>query len=419
MRPGARVQAAIDLVAAIEEAQAAGRAPADSLIQQYFRKRRYAGSKDRRAVIDLVYEVQRTRGMLTWRLGGSEASTPRLLVLLACAQPVDASLFDGAHTPEPLSEEEIALLGRASSVDEADAPDWARFNVPEWLIPHIRGRFGDGLETEMAALEMRAPLDIRVNVLRGSIEQAQEALPDAVPGGWAPCCLRLTEARSLTQDQAYKDGLIEIQDEGSQIAALLCDAKPGMQVLDLCAGGGGKTLALAAQMGNSGQIFAYDNEPKRLAALKPRANRSDARSIQYPKTLNDLSQKMDRVVLDMPCSGSGTWRRSPDLRWRLTEERLGVLLDTQSKLLDQGAGFVKPGGQLIYIVCSILKQEAEDQITAFLNRHAEFRVRPYRSNWFDPDAAPHSLAESDEMLLMTPASHGTDGFFVAVLQHGQ
>ncbi len=419
MRPGARVQAAIDLVAAIEQAQVDGRDAADALIQHYFRTRRYAGSKDRRAVIEMVYGVLRDRGMLTWRLGGDGAATARLKVFASLDQPLDQTVFDGEHAPEAPTSEEVQALGQSQNQNVDSAPDWARFNVSEWLIAKLEGRFGDRLEAEMAGLSGRAPLDLRVNLLRGSVEEAQAAYPDALPATWAAQGLRFDQPRPLQNDPAYQNGLVEIQDEGSQIAALLCGAKPGMQVLDLCAGAGGKSLALAAQMENSGQIYAYDIDHKRLSSLRSRAKRADARNIQSFKTLEGLSEKFDRVVLDVPCSGSGTWRRSPDLRWRLMPDRLKDLTETQAALLRQGAGFVKSGGQLIYIVCSILRDEAEDQVDTFLSDHAEFSLKPYVSNWPEAGPVPPTLAQSDEMLLMTPASHGTDGFFVAVLERAE
>ena len=241
-------------------------------------------------------------------------------------------------------------------------------------------------------------------------------LPEASRGGMLSTSLRLPPATDITHHISYMGGLVEVQDEASQIAALLTGAGKGMQVLDLCAGGGGKTLAMAAQMGNSGQIYAYDADRRRLEKLRPRAKRADARNIQYVDSPSKLPAGVDRVVLDVPCSGTGTWRRNPELRWRLTPELLAALTQLQDELLDRGAASVKPGGQLVYMTCSLLPEECEARADAFLARNPAFARVPWKENWPATQGhPPATLSHQPDYLVLTPATHQTDGFFVAVM----
>ncbi|MEN3973720.1 RsmB/NOP family class I SAM-dependent RNA methyltransferase [Emcibacter sp. SYSU 3D8] len=422
MREGARIQAAIDLVAAVDNSTREGGAAADSILRDYFRQRRYAGSKDRRAVGDLLYAVLRRRGELNWRLPG-EATPARMAVLLQVI--LDGADLDGlnarfegdSHAPAPITAEEAAALHEAAGADISAAPVWASHNFPAWMTASLERRFGGRLVEELAALEGRAPLDLRVNLLRGTVDDALKLLPDASRSTRLTTSLRLETAMDISRHISYLGGFIEIQDEGSQIASLLTGAARGMQVLDLCAGGGGKTLAIAALMGNSGQIYAYDTDRRRLDRLRPRAKRADARTIQYVESQAKLPPGMDRVVLDVPCSGTGTWRRNPELRWRLTPERLTELTRLQDTLLDRGAGLVKPGGQLVYMTCSLLPEEGEDRIAAFLERHPDFAPAAYSACWPATEGGPPaSLSASPDYLVLSPATHDTDGFFVAVLQ---
>ena len=422
MREGARIQAAIDLVAAVDGSARDGGAAADTILRDYFRQRRYAGSKDRRAVSDILYSVLRRRGELGWRLGEGTASA-RLAVLAHVAlsgtdlDALNAGFETDPHAPEQISQEEIAKLKQAVVADTSHAPTWARLNFPAWLEPSLRGRFGARLEEEMTALEGRAPLDLRVNLLRGTPTDAMTLLPEASRDGIISTAVRLPTSADVSRHIAYLGGLVEIQDEASQIGALLTGAGKGMQVVDLCAGGGGKTLAMAAMMENSGQIYAYDTDRRRLERLRPRAKRADARNIQYVESAARLPSGMDLVVLDVPCSGTGTWRRNPELRWRLTPDGLAALTELQDELLDRGAALVKPGGQLVYMTCSLLPEECEARIDAFLARNAAYRPIPWTRNWPATEAAPPAtLSRSSDYLVLSPATHQTDGFFVAVLQ---
>lgn len=425
MREGARIQAAIDLVAAVDGSTRDGGAAADTILRDYFRQRRYAGSKDRRAVGDLLYAVLRQRGEINWRLGDENGGARLAVLAQAClsGETPDGlnALFEGdPHAPAPITEQEMFQLQQALATDVSTAPSWARLNFPAWIEDSLRRRFGERLEEEMAALEGRAPLDLRVNLLRGTLEDAVTLLPEASRGGILSTSLRLPDSTDITHHISYMGGLVEVQDEGSQIAALLTGAGKGMQILDLCAGGGGKTLAMAAQMGNSGQIYAYDTDRRRLEKLRPRAKRADARNIQYVDSPAKLPTAADIVVLDVPCSGTGTWRRNPELRWRLTPERLAALTQLQDDLLDCGAALMKPGGRLVYMTCSLLPEECEARADAFLARNPAFASVSWKETWPATEGAPPaSLSRWPDYLVLTPATHQTDGFFVAVLNRSK
>lgn len=403
MREPARVQAAIDILDTLSDTET----PAERGLKGWARANRYAGSKDRRAVEALVYAAIRNAHEARWRMG--EASGRALVIAALARQGADLdALFDGStHAPAPLSEGEHAALTRTGP------PEWARLNVPEFLMPALEARFGDALETGLAALNDRAPLDLRVNALKSEPARVIELLkaegfaPEPIPH--LDHGLRLHEG-NISTSNLYKTGLVEIQDAGSQRASLLTGVEPGQQVIDYCAGAGGKALALAALLGNRGQIFAYDADPARLGRLRPRANRAGAHCIQ---TVTDKAElpPADCVVIDAPCSGSGAWRRGPETRWRLTPDRLAELVALQAEILDEAAGLVKPLGHLIYITCSILPDENEDQLAAFLDRRADFVLNSA------------TLAAEDKMdglmpgtVQLLPHRHGTDGFFIARLQ---
>ncbi|MHA1517825.1 MAG: RsmB/NOP family class I SAM-dependent RNA methyltransferase, partial [Alphaproteobacteria bacterium] len=278
---------------------------------------------------------------------------------------------------------------------------------------------------------MRAPIDLRVNTLRADRDKVLKALArfQAAPTPYALAGVRIAPrqgpARSpyVEAEAGHGKGWFEVQDEGSQVAALLTGVGPRQQVIDLCAGGGGKTLALAAQMQNTGQLYAYDADRMRLRPIFERLKRARARNVQVmpageAKNLTPLQGKMDHVVIDAPCTGSGVWRRRPDAKWRLTPEMLEKRLAEQRAVLEEGAKLVKPSGRLAYITCSVLPQENNEQVACFLQRHADFKIVPWCVAWSDtiPVAAPSSADGSDETLLMTPLSHGTDGFFFALLE---
>lgn len=429
MTPGARLQAAIDILSTIAET----RHPADRVFDGWARASRFAGSKDRVAVSELVYGVLRHRSQLAAALG---SETPRLLALGAVALidgagPAAAmALADGArHAPAALAPEEAAAL-RAASLPAADAPAFVRLNYPEWLHPEFEAAFGASLEPEMAALMERAPTDLRVNLLKGTREAAMEALAaekvETEPCPLSPWGLRLKARANIAGLKSFRDGLVEVQDEGSQLACLVAGAAPGEQVVDLCAGGGGKSLALAMLMGNRGQIHACDTDRRRLAKLMPRAQRAGTRNIQTrfirphmlpggPDTdFPDLEGKADSVLVDAPCSGTGAWRRSPDARWRLTPEQLESYRVTQAEVLARGARLVRPGGRLVYVTCSLLPSENEDRVASFLGQREDFTQLPWQASW--PADLPVPDAASGLALRLSPARSGTDGFFVAIMQ---
>ncbi len=430
MIPAARVQTAIEILSSIDDAIAKDGASADVILRQAFAARRYAGSKDRAAISDLVYGVLRRRGALSAAVAATgQAVTARLLVVAKLRQ-IDAvaaddivALFTGdRHGPELLTADELSVLA-AMPTELSDAVA----ECPEWLLPSLRRRFGDDLAEELAAFQERAPVTLRVNRLRATPADALAALKTegigAATGSYIDDAIVLEGAPRIDSLSLYRDGWVEVQDEGSQIAAKLVDAKPKQQIVDLCAGAGGKTLALAAAMGNKGQIYAYDTDTRRLGNLRDRMKRADARNIQPhdlavksgPRAakLAALLGTMDRVLLDVPCSGSGTWRRSPELPWRMTPEKLATTLEIQNQLLDEAVTLLKPDGRIIYVTCSILPEENEDRIVEFLGRHSGFECIDYRRLW--PEA-PTTQSKLPECLALSPKSHGTDGFFVAIMQ---
>ena len=388
MTPSARVQAAIELLDEIIAAARDNGAAADHIAKRFFAGRRYAGSKDRRAVRELVWRAIRT-------FGERPVSGRAAMVALADNDAELANCFDGG--------------GYGAVAITADESRAAIALLPAWL----HGKFAEPIdEAEQRALMERAPLDARVNTLlsdRGSVlAELSEAQPLALPDA-----LRLPTDFVLDNHAAFNRGLIEVQDYGSQLIVAACGVKPGMTVLDLCAGAGGKTLALAAQMQSKGQLIATDTNRNRLDQLRPRALRAGADFIE-PMLLNpgkelammaDLAGRCDLVLVDAPCSGTGTWRRNPETRWRLNEARLKRVMDEQAKLLRIASEFVAPGGYLVYAVCSILEAEGRGQIDMFLNDNAGWQVDSLTTL---PAGRPYGSG-----LLLTPAHDGCDGFFFA------
>ncbi|ANC88115.1 RsmB/NOP family class I SAM-dependent RNA methyltransferase [Sphingomonas sp. NIC1] len=386
MTPAARTQAAIELLDAVIDAARSGGAAADTLIARYFATRRYAGSKDRRAVRDLVYAAIR-------RAGDVPASGRAAMLSVAASDAAVAATFDGsAHGPAPIA---------------ADEPVAASGVMPSWLAAALSA---SGVSPDQqAALIDRAPLDVRVNRLRADPASIASALGgEPIPG--VPDALRLPTGTNV---DGYA-GQIEVQDAGSQIVSLAARAQPGERIVDLCAGGGGKTLALAAAMRNEGHILATDIDRARLSRLAPRAEKAGVTIVETrlldPKreatALADWAGAADTVLIDAPCSGTGTWRRNPEARWRLTADRLARLAEQQRHVLDVGAALVRPGGALVYIVCSLLDAEGAGQLEAFLADHSDWRAEPLDL----PAGSPRGAG-----LRLDPASHGTDGFFVARL----
>ncbi len=430
MTPGARIQTAIDLVEMIEHPPD-GRAdvPADAVVSGYMRGRRYIGSKDRRAISDLVYGVLRHRAEIDWRLAGP-ATTTRLRVLAGLRILKDwtgtdlVQAFDGGpYRPDPVTGTEMAAL-EEMSVERGPRPPAVQANLPDWLASQFSAAFGESEWAEAEALHAPAPVDLRVNTLKGDRAAAMAALVAAEvaaePTPHSPVGLRLAGRTPLGNLAAYRDGLVEVQDEGSQICALLTGAAPGEAVLDYCAGAGGKTLALAAMMQNQGRIVATDVDRRRLGSLSKRAERAGVTMVESIDLESaDLPELgvFDRVVVDAPCSGSGAWRRHPEAPWRLTEERLDGYLIQQRKILARAATHVQKGGVLTYITCSLFPQENQAQVEHFLAEHGDFEALALDAIWRDCiGTEPPVMDPAQPGLLLTPHRSGTDGFYIALMQ---
>ncbi len=429
MTPGARAAAAVEVLTDIE----ARKRPAAEALKDWGLSHRFAGSSDRAAIGNLVFDCLRRRASAAFAMG---EGSPRALVLRTLvdrwqlAPEGVAALADGGrHALAPLSETELAGLERDLP---ADAPAHVRGDYPEWLEPEFERAFGMQAGEQGAALARRAPVDLRVNTLKAGRDKVLKALRrfEPRPTPYSPFGIRVEQApgpgRSphLEAEPGHGKGWYEVQDEGSQLATLLSGARPRWQILDLCAGAGGKTLALAALMENTGQLCAFDAERQRLRPIFERLKRAGVRNVQVLppgefEALAALTGKMDLVLIDAPCSGSGVWRRRPDAKWRLSPAMLEARRAEQVAVLEEGAGLVKPGGRLAYITCSVLPSENRDQVDGFLSRHPEFKLVPWLELWEQsmPGQAPVPSADgSAETLLMTPRDHGTDGFFVAVMQ---
>ena len=426
MTPAAHVSAAIEILGALAER----RRPAADALKDWGQRHRFAGSKDRAAIASLLFDALRKSASAAFVMG---ADAPRAIMLGALreARGLDASaiaaLCSGeGHAPAPLSDEERARLETAT-LDAA--PDHVRGDYPEWLADKFALAFGDRAAEEGAALATRAPVDLRVNILKGDRAQALAKLAHLAPEPTplSPLGLRIDAGHkrgpALAAETAYVKGYVEPQDEGSQLASLLCAAAPGEQALDLCAGGGGKALALAGQMHNRGQLYAYDSDGRRLMPLHERLERAGARNIQIraPRgqadVLADLEGRCDLVLIDAPCTGTGVWRRHPDAKWRLAPGALTLRLQEQAALLTQAARFVKAGGRLVYVTCSVLLDENENQIAAFLAAHEAFAPLPAAETAQAaglPDLARFASSHSAG-LRFSPATSGTDGFYVCVL----
>jgi len=428
MRNGGRVQAAIEV---LEDVLGRHRTAAQAL-NDWGRAHRFAGAGDRAAIGNLVYDALRHKASIAAAMG---ADSPRALglyaakaALLLSAAEV-AALADGAeHAPPPVTAEEAAGLAREAA---ADAPAHVRGDYPEWLQPSLARVFGERAAEEGAALARRAPIDLRINPLKTTREKTINALarfrPEATP--LSPLGLRIAapagpaKSPHVEAEAAHGKGWFEVQDEGSQIAALLAGAGPRKQVADICAGAGGKTLALAGLMQNTGQIYAYDSDRLRLRPIFERIKRAGVRNVQILEGGEDaalvaLGPRFDVVMVDSPCTGTGTWRRRPESKWRLKADSIAVRVAEQNAVLAAGAGLVKPGGRLVYVTCSVLAEENSDQVARFLVAHSDFSAVPYAAAWQVAigGSAPESADGRTDSLLLTPARHGTDGFFIAILQ---
>ncbi len=423
MRLGGRAAAAIEVLDDI----AARHRPASEALRDWGLSHRFAGAGDRAAIGNLVYDTLRKRASQAWRMDGEDSPGLVFATLLNQwaydLEELAAQLADDRHAP-PLPD--AARLERFAERDLADAPDHVRADIPEWCAPHFERAFaGDWVEHGQALAE-RPPLDLRVNKLKANRDKVARQLArfDAAPTAHAPCGLRIapgTRAARLPNVQAeaaFQKGWFEVQDEGSQLAALATAVKPGEQVFDFCAGAGGKTLAMAAAMENRGQIYAYDADRMRLAPIHDRLKRAAARNVQVLAPASDLAAyegKMDCVLVDAPCTGTGTWRRRPDAKWRLDETALAVRTAEQDAVLAGAAKLVKPGGRLVYVTCSLLAGENRDRVKAFLETHPDVTLGKVEET-FDRmcDSAQCDIDEAS-MVTLTPKRTGTDGFFVATL----
>jgi 16S rRNA (cytosine967-C5)-methyltransferase len=427
MTPGARVAAAIEITDEIE----VRKRPAADALKDWGHSHRFAGAKDRAAIASLVYDGLRKRASSAFIMG---TETGRAIVLGALRQMHNtsarelAALCSGeAHASPPLSEEEFERL---SAGDLTGAPDFVAGDFPVWLNSSLAAVFGPALVVEMRALAARAPLDLRVNTLKASREKALADLKHlgAVPTPFSSVGLRLpvTPDRSgpkLSAEAAYVKGLVEIQDEASQLSAYLALAKPGEQVLDLCAGAGGKTLALAAMMRNKGQIHATDRDGTRLMQTTARLKRAGVRNVQLhaprkgTNVLAGLEGRCNLVFVDAPCTGTGTWRRNPDAKWRIRPGALEVRIAEQNQALQEAPRFVKRGGRILYATCSVLREENEDRLAAFLATHTDYRS-VLASEMAEMSRVPELSQFASRFglgLRLTPLTSGTDGFFIAML----
>jgi 16S rRNA (cytosine967-C5)-methyltransferase len=431
MTPSARLSAAVEVLADIDTR----RRPAADALRDWGLSHRFAGSSDRAAISGIVYDALRRKSSTACMMGEATARA-NVLGMLRLERGLDdaaiARLFDGSRfAPEPMTESEERALRVGLP---KDAPAYVRGDYPEWLDPYFDRVFGAERAEEGLALARRAPLDLRVNTLKSDREMAAASLSHLkpVPTPWSPVGLRImlaADAKSpaVHAEPAFLKGLIEIQDEGSQLVAHLAGAKAGEQVLDLCAGGGGKTLALAAAMGNHGQIYATDTDKRRLAPIHERLERADARNVQVrtPRgdadPVRDLGNQIDLVLIDAPCTGTGTWRRNPDAKWRMRPGALEQRNKEQAEVLDRAAGLVKPGGRIAYITCSVLTEENDDAVLAFLARRPSYVTVPPReilARLGNEAAASFGAAVvvSPQGFLMTPRRTGTDGFFLSMIQ---
>lgn len=425
MRLGGRLAAAIEVLDDIERRHR----PAADALKDWGLSHRFAGAGDRAAIGNIVYDALRRKRSAGWLLGDETSRALGFGALLLewnqSAAALNQALDGDKFAPEPLSAAELQAIAERKL---PDAPDVVRADCPDWCAPLLERAFGAEWVEEGAALAARPPLDIRVNTLKGDRVRVIAELEGtrAAPTALAPHGVRIPPIDgsgrhpNVQAEPAFQKGWFEVQDEGSQLAAELAGAEPGMQVLDYCAGAGGKTLALSAAMENRGQIFAHDSEKARLAPMFDRLRRSDNRNVQVvskPSELSGLTGHMDLVLIDAPCTGSGTWRRRPDAKWRLTQRQLDVRKAEQSAILDAASVYVKPGGLMVYITCSVFDEENADQVEAFLDRDKAFASVDHVTLWNRRFPGKEGTVRFGQQgLSLTPARSGTDGFYFAAMR---
>ena len=427
MQPGAIIAAAIEIL----DEQASNPGPLDLILQRYVRTRRYIGSKDRSSLGDHIFGAVRRQGRLDWRLRAAGAEPgPRARILADAVLTGGASMYDlsamtadAQYGPPPLTTEELGWLGALGNPPLAGAgmPLQAELECPDWAWPGFNAAFGDHAADELAALREPAPLDLRVNTLKTTHEHALAEIRaagfEARGMPYSPHGIRLMERVALGRLPGLLDGAVDPQDEGSQLVAMMVGAQPGESVVDFCAGAGGKTLALAADMQNKGRLFALDSDARRLERSAPRYAKAGVDNVQRREIstgadswLKRRKRRFDRVLVDAPCTGVGAWRRNPDARWSRKSPPLSELVALQAVILERAARLVRPGGRLVYATCSMLPEENETQVDAFLSNHPDFRIDP-------PTRFPAPL--TGPYLKLTPAQNGCDGFFAAALTRAE
>jgi 16S rRNA (cytosine967-C5)-methyltransferase len=422
MRLAGRLAAAIEVLADLETRHR----PASEALKDWGLSHRFAGSGDRAAIGNLVYDALRKRSSIAWRMRGDTSWHLALGAAIFSWREkpavLNAAFAGDQHAPPPLPEP-------FAPAELSDAPDHVRADIPQWLAPHFATGLGADWVAEGEALAERPPLDLRVNALKSEREKVMHRLArlGASPTPYSPIGLRIPPTGgfhrhpNVQAEESFQRGRFEVQDEGSQLLALLVGAGSGEQVLDFCAGAGGKTLALAAAMENRGQIYATDSDRNRLAPIFERLRRAGVRNVQVrpdPAGLADLVGEMDRVLIDAPCTGTGVWRRRPDAKWRVTPEALARRLAEQDAVLAEAARYVKPGGLLVYATCSLLPPENGARAAEFLAADHAFRAVPIEELWRAtlPKVAPPPGSFQSAALLLTPLRSGTDGFFLTALR---
>jgi 16S rRNA (cytosine967-C5)-methyltransferase len=421
VHPKALLDACADLVAQVLKFDH----PADAVVSHYFREHRSLGPRERATLAETAYAVLRRKLLFEHFAGSGSGSRERRLAILAFAGPRD-------FLKSALSEQEKAWLDQCDAVGPATLIDRHRHNLPEWLAEPLRAQLGEDFWPLVDALNQPAPLDLRVNALNDKREDVQKELKlagiVAKPTPYSPWGLRIDGKPALTRLDAFARGAVEVQDEGSQLLALITDARRGQMVVDFCAGAGGKTLALGAAMRNTGRLYAFDVSAHRLDNLKPRLARSKLSNVhpaaiahERDERIKRLAGKIDRVIVDAPCSGLGTLRRNPDLKWRQSPQALAELTTKQAAILESAARLLKPGGRIVYATCSLLRAENEDIAAAFSAAHPDFRriqVQELLENAKVADAAK-LCSEGGQDLRLWPHRHGTDGFYAAAWEKVQ
>ncbi len=445
MKPAAQLQTVIELIQMFERTLTgeAPAVPADALLNQVFRAAKFIGSHDRRFLATNFYGILRQYHALEWWVQQSPGAVVSARLMVFAYRRLSAgvgleqleNLCDGVrYHPDPLDRQEHQVLKyidqqaprtRDGTVPLVPSmPLWVQGNCPEFILPSLQAQFGDTVLSVLHAQQQEAPLDIRINTLKATRDQVQQELMlagiESQPTLYSPWGLRIDGRQPLASLPSFKNGWFEVQDEGSQLIAMMVDAPPGATVLDYCAGAGGKTLALAATMQNKGRVIAMDVSATRLKSAQQRLRRAGVSNAQA-KLIEDASRSwmkrhhgfFDRVLVDAPCSGSGTWRRNPDLRLRVSPAQLQELQAKQLGILTEAASMVKSGGRLIYATCSLFQEENEHIIDAFLAQRPEYQVMPIQDLW--PSLLTASCPTTDQFLRTNPHQHGMDGFFTAVL----